>query len=239
MSKVVLLLTGTVNPNNMAFTKLSDARARAVQYIESIKFWLQTARIPVVFVENSNADFSGWFEKEVQENRLEMLHFDGNNFDRSLGKGYGELLCLKHAQQHSVHIPDADFVFKVTGRHKLLNFPVFLKMVQQEPELGLVVDFQKYMTFCDSRFFGYAPSFIPDYLSGFGDMLNDSRQVYFEHILCMAALRAISDGYVFRPLVDFPRINGVSGTSNAKYNSSYLYWCRMKPRYRLKSNLMR
>jgi hypothetical protein len=239
MSKVILLLTGAVNPNNMTFTKLSDARSRAVQYIESIRFWLRTANIPVVFVENSNVDFSGWFEKEIQENRLEMLHFDGNNFDRSLGKGYGELLCLEYAQQHSIYMRDADFVFKVTGRHKILNFPVFLKMAQQLPDIGLMVDFQKYMTFCDSRFFGYVPSFVPAYLSCFRNVLDDSRQVYFEHVFCMAALRAISDGYIFRPFVDFPRVDGVSGTSNTKYNSSYLYWCRMKPRYLLKSNFMR
>jgi hypothetical protein len=87
--------------------------------------------------------------------------------------------------------------------------------------------------------FGFSPGFIHNYLLNYQDTVNDSKGIFFEHILCRASLKAIADGYVFRPMTEFPRINGVSGTFNTPYNSSYLYWIRMKTVYLLKSLLFR
>lgn len=231
---VVVLLTGTINANNMAFTQLQDAELRKNQYVEAIRFWTKLSGITVVFVENSSADLSSYFQKEIETGLLELLSFNGNEFDRSLGKGYGELKCLEFAYRNSRFIKYADFVFKSTGRYKLLNFSSFLDTYTTDPNVNLLVDFKWNLTFCDSRFFGFAPAFIPDFLLKFESIVNDSKGIYFEHILCKAALTAIANDYIFKPLATLPRIEGYSGSSGAKYNSNFLHWFRYKFEYNLK-----
>ena len=87
---------------------------------------------------------------------------------------------------------------------------------------------------CDSKLFGFVPSFIPDYLSKFKSIVNDSEYIFFENILCMSALQAISKGYTFQPLGSFPRIEGSSGTFDIKYNSGYLFWIKTNFEYLMK-----
>ena len=154
--QVVLLLTGTVNPNNMSFTKLLDADSRKAQYLEAIRFWLKRVDVPIVFVENSGYSLAPFFEKEIAANKLEMLDFEGNNYTRNLGKGYGELLILEYAYLHSKKIREADFIFKVTGRHRILNFSSFLKQYKQCSDIHIMVKFYGYLKNCDSRFFGFS-----------------------------------------------------------------------------------
>lgn len=237
--QVVVLLTGTVNPNNMAFTKLLDVETRKAQYIEAITFWLKKVSLPIVFVENSGYDFTPSFEKEVAEKRLQVLNFQGNNYDKNLGKGYGELMCLQYAYEHAACISKADFIFKITGRHKLLNFDTFMNQYQNYPDLHLMLNFYKFLTNCDSRFFGFVPSFLPDYLIHYKDVVNDSKHIYFEGILACAALQAVSKGYNFRPLENLPRIKGISGTFGRKYNSSYLSWLRHNTSYLLTQSVFK
>ncbi|MBE7170898.1 MAG: hypothetical protein INR73_09930 [Williamsia sp.] len=237
--KVVLLLTGTVNPNNMAFTKLQDVESRKAQYIDAIRFWIKKVDLPIVFVENSGYDLSHVFEEEVASGRLQILSFQGNNYARHLGKGYGELLILEHAYKNSAIVQQADFIFKVTGRHKILNFSTFLNQYLKCPDTHLIVNFYRFLTNCDSRFFGFVPSFIPDYLIHYQDVVNDSKDIFFEGILACAALQAISKGHNFRPLENLPRIKGSSGTFGFKYNSNYLSWLRHNTSYLLTQSIFK
>lgn len=230
----VLLLTGTVNPGGMVLTAIQDVEVRKNQYLESIRFWLKTADLPIVFIENSNTDLSDNFRDEIKRGVLEMLHFDGNNFDKQLGKGVGELKCLEYACAHSSTIREAAFVFKVTGRYKVLNFKVFLEDYRAQHEVDLLVDFKWNLSFCDSRFFGFHPRFVPHFLATYGGIINDSAGVYLEHALSKAALTAIAAGCTFRPMVTLPRIEGYSATVGVRYNSTYLHWLRYKFEYDLK-----
>lgn len=230
----VLLLTGTVNPGGMVLTAIQDVEVRKNQYLEAIRFWLKTTDLPIVFVENSGTDLSGYFQDEIARGVLEMRHFNGNNYDKQLGKGIGELRCLEYACAHSPTIQQAAFVFKVTGRYKVLNFSTFLKEYRTEQAPDLLVDFKWNLSFCDSRFFGFSPQFVPDFLSNQGGVINDSAGVYLEHALSKAALTAIAAGYAFRPFRTLPRIEGYSATVGVRYNSAYLHWLRYKFEYDLK-----
>lgn len=232
--KVAILLTGTVKPDNMTHTKIQDAEIRMNQYIDSIRFWLRTAKLPVIFVENSDTNLSQSFKQEIAKGSLEVLSFDGNNFDKRLGKGYGELNCLEYALANSKFYDDADFIFKITGRYKVLNFINFFKNYTLTPDIDLIVDFKWNLSFCDSRFFGFVPSFINDFLLDYRSIINDSNGIFFEHILAKASLTAIANGYNFKPLVTLPRIEGYSASSGVKYNSNYLHWLRYKFNYDLK-----
>ncbi len=232
--KAIVLLTGTVNPDGMVFTALQDVEVRKNQYIDSIRFWLKTAGLPIVFVENSNTDLSDYFKDEINSDKIEVLHFSGNNFDKRLGKGVGELNCIEYACANSVKMKEISFVFKVTGRYKIINFNTFLNEYRARPEIDLLVDFKWDLSFCDSRFFGFTPAFLPDFLSNYRGLLNDSEGIYLEHILAKAALTAIAAGYAFKPLITLPRIEGYSASSGVQYNSNYLHWLRYKFEYVLK-----
>ncbi|MFD2932525.1 hypothetical protein [Spirosoma flavum] len=232
--KVVIILTGTVNPDNMAFTKLQDANVRKSQYIDSIRFWIEVAKVPIVFVENTNTDLSPYFENELYSNSIEILSFNGNDYDKSLGKGYGELNCLEYAYLNSKFIKDSEFIFKVTGRNKLINFSTFLNDYFVQSNVNILVDFKWNLSFCDSRFFGFTTSFLPEYLLPYKNIVDDSKGVFFEHILCKAALTAIAHDYVYKPLITLPRIEGYSGSTGVKYNSNYFHWLRYKYEYILK-----
>ncbi|WP_157579274.1 hypothetical protein [Spirosoma montaniterrae] len=230
----VLLLTGTVNPNGMVLTEIQDTEVRKRQYIESIKFWLKKVSFPIVFVENSNNDLSDYFSNEIGSGKIEILYFNGNNYDKRLGKGLGELNCIEYATLNSSIIKNAGFVFKVTGRYKVINFHTFLSDYESHPDVDIMVDFKWNLTFCDSRFFGFKPSFVADYFSSYKETLNDSTGVYLEHALSKAALTAIANTYTFRPLITLPRIEGYSASSGTQYNSSYLHWFRYKFEYWIK-----
>lgn len=237
--QVVLLLTGTVNPNNMSFTKLLDADSRKAQYIDAIKFWLKTIELPIVFVENSGCSLAPFFKDEIAADKLEVLDFEGNNYTRHLGKGYGELLILEYAYHHSKRIREADFIFKVTGRHKILNFSSFQKQYEHCSDIQIMVNFYGFLKNCDSRFFGFIPSFIPDYLVNYKDVVNDSKDIYFENILSYSVLQAIVKGYNFRPFNNLPRVQGSSGTFGIKYNSTYLSWLRHNTEYLVKHTIFK
>ena len=68
-SKIVILLTGTVNPQNKHFTALTDADRRRNDYIETIRHYLQSYPYPVVFSENSGEDLSPYFESEIKSEK--------------------------------------------------------------------------------------------------------------------------------------------------------------------------
>lgn len=84
----VLLLTACINPNGMCKTVLTDTTQRLEQYLEAIRFYLKAIPNRVLFVENTDYDISSYFTKEIGQGRLECLSFNGNDYDKSFGKGH-------------------------------------------------------------------------------------------------------------------------------------------------------
>ena len=233
MAKVVLL-TGTVNPKGMSMTLLNDITIRKQQYIDAINYWISFSEVSVVFVENSNSDFSKEIQNLIDAGKIEFLCFDGNNYDKRLGKGFGELLCIEYAIVQSNFIRDCDFIFKVTGRYKVLNFRKFQKFIISNPMIDILIDFKLNLTFSDSRFFGFKKTFITKYLLFYKNIVNDSNNIYFENILTKAALVAIANDFKFSPMPELPRIEGFSGSLGKEFKSTYLHWIKHKIKYFLK-----
>ncbi|EOR94078.1 hypothetical protein ADIARSV_2691 [Arcticibacter svalbardensis MN12-7] len=232
--KAIVLLTGTIDPKNMILTALSSPDIRREQYLRAIKYWCDNAEIPIVFVENSNNDVSDYFKEEISSQKLEVLTFDGNSYSRDLGKGFGEFSCLEYACTNSFLLSEADFVFKVTGRHKILNFDFFYKHIQDLDTVDLLLDFRYNLTFCDSRIFGFKPAFFYKYLMEFKYLVNDSNGIYFENILAKASLRAIADDYIMSPFPCFARVEGTSGTYNKEYKRSFLSYVKNNLKAKMK-----
>src|SRR6476469_2566857 len=183
MNKLVLLLTGSINQlKGLPFTNLIDPDVRKQQYIESIKFYVNSTDLPIVFVENTGNDISAYFQTELSRGRLEILIFTGNNFEPRLGKGVGEFECIKFAIPKSKLISNADFVFKITGRYQLNNLNKFINQWRRNKIVYVMSNTNFLKAYTDTRFIGFNPNFINNYLEIFISQLNDSEGIYLEHI---------------------------------------------------------
>jgi hypothetical protein len=115
-------MTACVDPQGMSNTILQDKEIRKRQYIEAIDFYLSNTSLPIVFVENTNTNFSDLFSEYIDQGRLEYLTFDGNSsFDKTKGKGYGEALIMLYAINHSQLLQNSKYLIKVSGRIKVEN----------------------------------------------------------------------------------------------------------------------
>ena len=151
----------------------------------------------------------------IQEGRLECHTLNGNDYDKSLGKGYGEYKILMYADAHSKILSSCQYVLKITGRIKVRNIKCLLK----SKSLMLNNVFR-----CDFRETDYLWSMVVmietqklmDVFKAEGHRLNDSNGVYFEHILYEGMVK---DKKVLAiPFFESPEIDGVCGTSNQPYS---------------------
>jgi hypothetical protein len=209
----------------MSFTVLQDADIRMHHYLESLRFYLENTNVPILFVENSGTDISHLFQNEIRKGRLEILTFQGNDYEKTLGKGYGEMVILEHATLFSKFFKQADFIFKITGRYKVLNIESYINRYYDiQHSFDLVMNFTNSLSFVDSRFWGANVLFFNDILLKFKDEINDEKSIYFEHVLCKSAHQAIIKGYKYSSLYHRPRYSGVYGTLGITYNDSYWKW---------------
>jgi hypothetical protein len=223
-TKEVIFLTGCINPAGMTFTVLQDPKIRQQQYTDAIRYYVKATDLPILFVENSGTDISPVFNQEIRSGRLEVITFDGNNYDKNLGKGYGEMLIIERALEVSRLLKDADFVFKITGRYKLLNLKSFVQQYRENRKLEVLVDLKHQLQYSDSRIWGSSVSFLREILVKYKNQINDSENFYFEHALCYATHEAILKKYAFVGFRNLPRFDGTYATSNKRYRSSLLFW---------------
>ncbi len=208
----VILLTGCINPKGMAYTVLNDTQTRKHQYLEAINFYLQKTSLPVVFCENTMADIINEELKIfIQEERFEYITFDGNNFDKTLGKGYGECEIIEYAYKHSKLIQDTPFIIKITGRIIIPDINLFVKRHSKSPNItiqALMPNIKNRQI--DSRLI-IAPSlFFPKYFVPLKKNLDDSKGYYFEHLLFDTILYQKEMYYI--PYLSYPHFQGLSGS---------------------------
>lgn len=238
----VLLLTACVNPNGMAYTVLQAPNLRIEQYLKALKWYLANTKIPILFVENTGYDISPMFQSEIASERLEVLTFKGNNYERSIGKGYGEALIIEYAINHSELLKKQDkiSVVKITGRLICKNINTILRRLSCSDAVytNFGLDLQK-QKIGNSRFFVAPVLFLQQYFLPGKDRLNDRQHFYFEHLLYEASLHWIADGYKAKEFILPLNITGQSGTFGIQYRieshafikSFVKYWVHKLFRY--------
>lgn len=239
MMKKLIFLTGCINPDGMSFTKLQNPVVRKQQYIDAINFYIKETDALILFVENSGTDISGEFDLLELKDRLEVLTFNGNNFDKNLGKGFGEMQIIKHATEHSTLYKHCEHIIKITGRYKVLNIKSYLTGTHFLDSEVIKLDIIRSLAICESKFWICKKEFLPSFLLKYHDKLNDSEGYYFEHALLHATFDSIKKGFRYGTLIEFPRFSGVYGTDNTKFNDSYLLWAKQNFRFRLKNHLIK
>jgi hypothetical protein len=221
ISNVVILLTACVNPDGMTKTVLQNCDTRLSQYKEALRFYLTRTSYKIVVVENTLFDFSDNYQSQVNDGRLEYLTFEGNEYDKSLGKGYGEALIIKYAFENSKFINAADCIVKITGRLKVLNINTLMKNIEiiWDKRFSFVAcDTLLNQSFAFSQFIFASKPFYLDYFIPNSNKINDMEIRYFEHILAESVTHWKRDGnkhYLFMIPIE---VQGVSGTTGIMHD---------------------
>ena len=213
---MILLLTGCINPDGMAFTSLNNCKEREKQYVDAIQFYLSNTYYKIVFTENSGTDISFYFQDSIKSGRLEYLCFHGNQ-NKVRGKGYGECEIIQYAICHSTLINCAcdKRIAKITGRLKVKNIKTIINIH--------TILFSKHTTLCainsdlsfpDSRFIIAHIDFYQAFLKK-KEEIDDSIGYYFEHALCDTI--KTEKRFPFSPFFLMPYIEGMSGTKGEEY----------------------
>jgi len=226
--QVVLLLTASVNIKGMVLTALKDADTREQHYIQAIEHYFTKTDIPILVVENTGHDFSAKLPSHIlNSDRLEFISYSGNDFPREKGKGYGELELMNYAMQHSRIIKDDTVIIKVTGRYRVINIGDFVASARNPNFQPCQASYFKGQRKAFSGIFTLTRHFMIQYFAKNHDQINDSKGVYFEHVLADSFLDYLADGYEYSILPSYPRIAGISGTDNLPHKTnSYIYWLR-------------
>lgn len=213
--KIVLLLTACINPNGMANTALIDNEERKNQYYNALNFYLSTINIPIVFVENSNYDISNDYKKEIQSGSLEFITFNGNDFEKFRGKGYGEALIIKEGFQKSYYLNHCHYVVKITGRIIVQDIKRIISSKLLYFDNIFRCDF-RLGDFLWSMVFVAKASTLQEIITNKIEQIDESKWVLFEHVLYCGMYE--SKKTIAIPFIEPPIIEGISGSWNVPYS---------------------
>ena len=94
-----LILTCTIDPKDMPNLVRSNRETRLNDYKKSFNFWVNNNYIKkLILIENSNSHLTYFNDvaKSISNKEIEIISSNSNNtYDKKLGKGYGQHLCLK------------------------------------------------------------------------------------------------------------------------------------------------
>jgi hypothetical protein len=234
-------LTATVAVRDASFTLRTDTTTRLNDYNQAFLKWVQNPYVKsLVLVENSGFDLATF--RKIADNfpdkKIELLSFTCPPFDGRLGKGYGEIYCLQYASQHSKLLSGSPYYLKATGRYYLRNAHSFLRFIAQNPDVDVVCNLTKNLTWADSRAFGGKTKFLEQYLYPLRESINDSAHVYLEHILARAIHMQIGNCGRWELPPDLPNIEGISATINISYRVNPFRALVRRQLYKLKRRLL-
>ena len=215
--KICLVLHATVDPRGVVYVKRDDPRERFEDYRWALKQWVMRDDFDkLIFVENSGYDISPLQEivddSPLSNDSVEFLSFDGQDFPRELGKGYGETRNFQHVVDNSKILSDDDMLVRSNGRYYVENMHAFFEALQ--PPTEILIELRQYLSYGDVTILGGTVDFFRRYICPYGLEVNDSKGYYMEHAYARATHRALADGLVWRPFPEVPSVVGYSGTEN-------------------------
>ena len=235
--KSCILLTACVNPKGMSHTLLQDPGIRATQYKNALDFYIKSTELPVVFCENTMYDMKSDYEEYIKSGRLEYLTFDGNNYDKGRGKGYGEALIMRYAVEHSELIKKSKYVIKITGRIVVAD----IKRISSSRLLYLDNVYRSNIKnkFISTYLFIARPQMLLHFLSKYQEQIWEDSPTndLIEHHWYRALTKDPEFiNTLYLPFFRIPHIIGISGTTGDHYsmddrligNLVYTYFCEIE-----------
>jgi len=220
-----IILTCTVNPIQMPNLVRSNPEIRFQDYKKSFNFWVNNAFVnKIILLENSNFDLSYFNEvaEDIKNKEIEIISSNSNNeYDKSLGKGYGQYLCLKEIFDQSQIAKTTKYFIDVTGRHCVKNFKAIIEDIIKN-ESDIYVNITDNLKFADANIYGGTKKFFINYLLPETKKTNDSQNKIFENCVASATLKAISDGMNLSKTPIYADIDGFIGTNGKKYKQNII-----------------
>lgn len=181
--KVSILLTSSIDTSNCILTSRSDIETRKNDYINTIDKYLKFTQFDIIFIDNSNYDLSFIREKFCEQlDRIEIISYNGNNYDRELGKGYGELEIIHHCISNSDKLKNQSHIIKSTGRYFISNLEYLIKNIDinQYNFVGFLTKDILHTFFLCINVEYYKDNYMADLL--LHNPINDSKGYYLEHL---------------------------------------------------------
>jgi hypothetical protein len=220
-----LILTCTINPTGMPNLVRNNPETRLEDYKKSFNFWIKNDYIKkIIFIENSNynLDYFKKNSKNISDKEIEIISCDLNNtYDKNLGKGYGQYLCLKEIYSSSKIFKNIDYFIDVTGRHKINNFNSIIKDMADN-KTDIYINITDNLKFADANIYGGSKKFFINYLLPETKKTNDSLNNIFENCVAKATLKAVADGMTLSKTPIYADIDGYIGTNGKKYKQNII-----------------
>ena len=225
----VLLLTATIDPRACINTQRGDPGQRTRDYRQALQVWLAHGWFRrIVLAENSGADpavFAAEAAAMAEHGvAFEFLACPPGDQDQARGKGFGEMGIIAAALLNSRLITDGgamQVVVKSTGRYVQTNAGRLAALARRGLDgCAVVCDLRQQLASADSRVFAGTAAFLTQRFLPLRAMVDDARQVFFEHALARAVHAALAAGEHWRPLPCAPRIVGVGATDNRAHRLS-------------------
>lgn len=235
--KICLLLTGTIKPGIVPNLKLVNYKEREKQYIEAITKW-KKLNLPIIFCDNSNytSDVINYLFRTSPNNHEYLKYLSKNSIH---GKGSGEAELLDYVFKNSTLIHESDYICKVTGRYYIKNFRKILKFVNSDKNnISIYSNISKYLTWVDSRFFIFKKEFYNNYLNARLLEINESKGIYFEHVLAQSVHDCMSNRCGWRLLPVYPDYIGLQGTSGISDKSNLFQKIKYNIYFKLKNYIL-
>lgn len=220
----IIIIMCTLNDNEVINSKRTNIYDRIKDTKFALTKWLSLSKFKkFLIIENSGYEtplFSDLIS-EFSNKQIEFLQFNGQNFDRKLGKGYGVLTALKYLEINSFLFKHYNHFVIIPGRYYISNHEKILKNNSE-----IISDFQNKLTYAFNPLLKCTKDFIQNYLILYLEHTNDFNGIHFEHCLAKAVHRAISNGIKWDLPCEIPIVEGISGTSNRRYyrNSFYKFF---------------
>lgn len=206
----IILLTSSIDPNGCSFLSRSCIEDRKNDYLMAVEKWLTKTSLDIVYVDNSGYDLEFIIDKFSEySSRIEFLSYDGNGYDRSLGKGYGELEIINYALVNSRKISNCEYLIKSTGRYFFPKMESFLDTIRID-EYDFVGQLNDGVV--HTGFFMVNKSFYLDFI-GDTNPVNDTKGYYIEHLFYNMAFSTER-----RHFIDTLGVEGISGTFGTDIN---------------------
>ena len=220
-----VILTACIKPINMPFLEITSEVDILRDYKETFSKWCQNKLTDkIIFIENSGYDLSFFHEKakEFPNKEIEIISSNLNNtFEKKLGKGYGEYLCLREIFENSKICVSTDFFIKITGRYYVKNYSkIFQEFEKKKSDIYVCI--KNNLTYADTHMFGGSKLFFLNYVLPLASKTNDSNGVFMEHCIAKATLLGINDKLNFNHFSTYPDINGIIGTNNKKIKNNII-----------------
>ena len=186
-----IILTSTVNVQNVTHLFQTEPNDRIQCYLKSIKNWLYETDLNIVLVENAGYQFNELDkEKEIFKSRFEVISFNEKELEiaeylqtKQFGKGRHEIFAIYYAYRVSELIKTTNFIIKITGRYYIPEFESFLSSYNLDNFNGLTQNDENRCEIVGSHINNFTEIFSNEIYDEHVEDVFRSRMKYFPNIL--------------------------------------------------------